>query len=276
LLAREVSEATGFLFDVDGTLVLGSGPAGEGATVLPSAVEAVAHLRERGIPVAFCTNGSNRTPAEIAANLASVGIAAEPERCFTPVAVAARLIARDVPEARVLVLGDEGARRPLLEAGLELVADEHADRANVLLVAHDKHIDAAKLDRAANALWRGAAFYVTATAPFYATRAGRALGLSALVGMGLAHVSGVTPRVTGKPSPAVMEMAAEMLGVEVADMAVVGDDIGAEVGMARATGAISVLVLTGTAKRADLDALAPDAAPDVVVETLDDLMGQLP
>jgi NagD protein len=273
---RALSEARGFVFDVDGTLVLGSGPAGEGAAVLPGAVEAVARLRARGIPVAFCTNGSNKTPAAIAGNLRSVGIDAAPERCFTPVAVAAILIGRDHPGARVLVLGDEGARVPLEQHGIEIVSDDQADEADVLLVAHDRAIDSVKLERAARALWRGAAFYVTATAPYYATRAGRALGLSALVGMGLAHVSGIDPIVTGKPSPAVMELAGEMLGVEVGEMAVVGDDLGAEIGMARAVGATGVLVLTGTAQREDLAALAPEARPDVVVETLSDLLEQLP
>jgi HAD superfamily hydrolase (TIGR01450 family) len=275
---RDLRQARGVVFDVDGTLVLGSGPAGEGAVALPGAVEAVARLRDRGIPVAFCTNGSNKTPAAIAENLRSVGIDAQPERCFTPVAVAAILIARDVPGARVLVLGDEGARIPLAEHGIEIVADDDAGaaEANVLLVAHDRAIDSVKLERAARALWRGAAFYVTATAPYYATRAGRALGLSALVGMGLAHVSGVAPIVTGKPSAAVMELAAEMLGVQVPELAVVGDDLGAEIGMARAVGATGVLVLTGTAQREHLAALTPDRQPDVVVETLTDLLELLP
>jgi HAD superfamily hydrolase (TIGR01450 family) len=274
--ALDLGRAAGFVFDVDGTLVLGSGPGGEGARILPGAVEIVARLGERGVPVAFCTNGSSRTPAAIAASLRSVGIDADPERCFTPVAVAARVIARDHPDGRVLVVGDDAARTPLLDQGVSIVSDADADQADVLFVAHDKHIDAAKLERAARALWRGAAFYVTTTAPFYATQKGRALGLSALVATGLAHVSGVQPIVTGKPSRAVMEMAADMLGVAVTDIAVVGDDIGAEIGMARDEGAMAVLVLTGTAKRGDLDGIAPEAAPHVVVETLEQLMEQLP
>jgi ribonucleotide monophosphatase NagD (HAD superfamily) len=151
--------------------------------------------------------------------------------------------------------------------------DEDWEQANVVLCAHDKTIDATKLERATRALWAGAAFYITAVSPYFAAQNGRALGLSGLVGAGLTHVTGVEPTLTGKPSPAVMELAGELLGVAPGDLAVVGDDLDNEHAMARAAGAISVVVLTGTCKRPDVDALSEP--PDVVVDDLRQLLEQL-
>ena len=60
-LAR-LKSARGFIFDMDGTLVLGD-KASDGQIALPGAVELLAELRRRGAPYQVFTNGTARTPA---------------------------------------------------------------------------------------------------------------------------------------------------------------------------------------------------------------------
>ena len=56
----------GFMFDLDGTLLLSDRSLG-GYEVLPGAIEVLSSLQERAIPFVVLTNGSAYPPAEQAA-----------------------------------------------------------------------------------------------------------------------------------------------------------------------------------------------------------------
>ena len=64
------------LLDLDGVLYRWPEP-------IPGAAEAVAALREAGKRIAFVTNNSSRTPAQVVERLASVGVDAKPEEVVT-------------------------------------------------------------------------------------------------------------------------------------------------------------------------------------------------
>ena len=68
-----VRSAAGFVFDVDGTLVLSEDPnAGTGVSVIPGAREVLNDLRGRGTAFVCFTNGTGQAPGEIAAKLRGV------------------------------------------------------------------------------------------------------------------------------------------------------------------------------------------------------------
>jgi 4-nitrophenyl phosphatase len=271
----DLSAVAGYLFDIDGTLVLGDRPGGEGGRALPGAVELVARLRERGIPIAFCTNGSNKPPAEYAKHLRHAGIEVDDAECFTPAVVSARVITRDVPDPRVLVLGGPSLAEPLLELGAEVVPYERYAEANVILSGNHLDITGRELEAACKAAWNGASLFVTSNVSAYAVKGGKAVGLAGAIAAAITYVGGQQPIVTGKPAAEVMTVASEMLGLPADRLAVIGDDVRLEIAMARATGAKGVLVLTGTSNAADAEALAPGERPDVVVATLADLLASV-
>ena len=66
------SPIKGFMFDLDGTLLLSDRSLG-GYEVLPGAIAVLERLRERGIPFVVLTNGSAYPPAEQAAKLRGIG-----------------------------------------------------------------------------------------------------------------------------------------------------------------------------------------------------------
>lgn len=82
----------------------------------------------------------------------------------------------------------------------------------------------------------------------------------------LEYATGREATIVGKPSPAFFRAAAESMGVDLPDMAVVGDDITTDVAGAQACGAAAVLVRTGKFREGDLSGGSPK--PDVVLESL--------
>ena len=72
-LAEALPPIKGFMFDLDGTLLLSDRSLG-GYEVLPGAVEVLTKLKERATPFVILTNGSAYPPAEQAAKLRSNGL----------------------------------------------------------------------------------------------------------------------------------------------------------------------------------------------------------
>ena len=109
-----MSPAKGFMFDLDGTLVLSDRSLG-GYEVLPGAIEVLSELQRRAIPFVVLTNGSAYRPAEQASRLRSVGLPLEDEQMLTPSSVAAALMRR-AGITRALILGSRGVGEVLAES----------------------------------------------------------------------------------------------------------------------------------------------------------------
>ena len=94
--------ASGFVFDLDGTLVLGD-KHNRGIEALPRAADTLRLLDERGVPWVLLTNGTVRVPANIAAALRDAGLDVPAERILTPATVAAEyFLARGLQRIFVL------------------------------------------------------------------------------------------------------------------------------------------------------------------------------
>jgi ribonucleotide monophosphatase NagD (HAD superfamily) len=109
----------GFMFDVDGTLILSNRALG-GYTLLPGAAETLNSLKERGFPFVVLTNGSAYPPAEQAAKLRALGLPIDDGAMLTPSSIAADLMVRHGIR-RVLLLGTPGVGHCLEEAGIAIV-----------------------------------------------------------------------------------------------------------------------------------------------------------
>ena len=81
LYQQDKSRFKSFMFDIDGTLMLGNIP-------IPGAARLLDVLREDKKPFFFLTNNSTNTHEEIAARLTKAGVRAEPDEivsCSDPV-----------------------------------------------------------------------------------------------------------------------------------------------------------------------------------------------
>ena len=256
----------GFMFDLDGTLILSDRGLG-GYTAIPGAAETLAELDARGIPWIAMTNGSAYPASVQAPRLRAVGLPVPDERLFTPNSVAGKAML-ERGYSSVLVLGTQGVIDALEEIGVACVGpeDEAAHSADAVYVAWHPNCTRV-LD--------GADFLTASDVPFFATKDGRSFGYSCAINGAVARVTGVEPEPCGKPSPLALTLIAEELGISEQDIGVVGDDAVAEMQMARAGGAIGIAVASGSTTREEWGAQSENRAPHLVIDSVKDLLAAL-
>ncbi|HXR89492.1 MAG TPA: HAD family hydrolase [Steroidobacteraceae bacterium] len=250
-VAEELPQETlrpvkGFMFDLDGTLLLSDRSLG-GYEILPGAVEVLTTLQSRSIPYVVLTNGSAYAPAEQAAKLRKLGLPVADSQMLTPSSVAAHLMSRK-RIGRVLVLGSRGVGHALAEQGIETVftGEPRASEVQAVYVGWHPECGMKDIEAACNAIWTGAKLYVASDVPFFATRHGRAMGYSYAILGAIRRMTKAGSILTGKPSLHALRFVARKLGVKANEVAVVGDDPMVEIIMARRGGATAFAVTTGT------------------------------
>jgi glycerol 3-phosphatase-2 len=239
------------LFDLDGVLF-------RGPEVVPGGPETLDALRAEGHRLAFVTNNSARTPEAVAEMLRALGYRAEPGEVVTSALATAELVgARGY--ATAFVIGEEGIRRALAEAGVE-VLDGDPERADCVVVGWDRQVTYAKLRRACLLVQRGAALIATNDDRAFPAPDGLWPGAGALLAVVMTTTE-VEAEVVGKPHPHLYRAAVRRIGD--GRPLVIGDRLETDIAGANALGWDSVLVLSGVtdAHRAR----ASDARPTYIV-----------
>jgi 4-nitrophenyl phosphatase len=264
----------GFMFDLDGTLILSDRKLG-GYTVIPGAIELLEALEERGVPFLALTNGSAYAASVQAPRLRAVGLPIRDERLFTPNSVAADVM-RARGFARVLVLGTQGVVDALEAEGIAccLPGSAEADSADAVYVAWHPDCVMDDIHAACSRVLDGAAFLTASDVPFFATKDGRSFGYSCAINGAIARVTGQEPECTGKPSAHAMHYVAAQLGLQIADVGVVGDDAVAEMQMARAEGAIGIAVTSGSTSRSEWLAQPDSRRPHLIIDHVGQLLAE--
>ena len=265
----------GFMFDLDGTLILSDRKLG-GYSAIPGAAETLRALDARGIPWIAMTNGSAYPASVQAPRLRAVGLPVRDERLFTPNSVAGKAML-ERGYSRVLVLGTQGVVNALTEMGVPCVLpeDDGAHAADAVYVAWHPECTMPHIHLACERVLDGAAFLTASDVPYFATKEGRSFGYSCAINGAVARVTGVEPEPCGKPSPLALAMIAEELGVAEGAVGVVGDDAVAVMQMARAGGAIGIAVASGSTSREQWEAQPRERAPHVVIDSVLDLLAAL-
>jgi HAD superfamily hydrolase (TIGR01450 family) len=267
---RRLSGVRGFVFDLDGTLVLGD-RLNHGLVPLPGGVEITHWLAERGVPFVVFTNGTTRTPQEYALMLRGMGFAVHDDAVMTPASSAIGVLARRGHES-VLVLGNDGLRRPLREAGVEVVPPDGRPVADAVLVGWYPEFTMPDLEAACHAIWAGAALYSSSESIFFATADGRGIGTSRAISAMIKSLTGCRVRIVGKPSLDALRSAGARLGARLKDLAVVGDDPSLEVPMAHRGHSFAVAVDSGLGTADSFRHLPEKRRPHLTVRGVDELL----
>jgi ribonucleotide monophosphatase NagD (HAD superfamily) len=174
----------------------------------------------------------------------------------------------------VLVLGTEGVAEALQGEGVATVMPDAADAAtaDAVYIAWHPECSMDHIHAACEAVLDGAAFFTASDVPFFATKSGRSFGYSCAISGAIARVTGKEPEVTGKPSLHAMRFVARQLGLEMAEVAVIGDDPRVETEMARLGGAIGIGVTTGTTSLEQWAATLPEHRPHRVIDRIDAIL----
>lgn len=266
----------GFMFDLDGTLLLSDRSLG-GYEVLPGAVTLLTELERRSVPFVVLTNGSAYPPAAQAAKLRACGLPVPDDRMLTPSSIAAELMVRHGVR-RALVLGSSGVGHALREAGIETVhTGEPRDR-DVQAVYVGWHPDCTMRDieAACHAIWAGAKLYTASDVPFFATKQGRTIGYSYAIVGAIRRMTRAPMILTGKPSLHALRHVARKLKLPHRSIGVVGDDPSVEIIMARRGGATAFGVTTGVTPAEEWARQTGNRRPDHVLHTLGELLKHAP
>lgn len=276
-LVKRLRAAHGFIFDMDGTLVLGDAASG-GHQPLPGAIHLLAALRGRGIPFRVFTNGTAKPPATYAAGLRKVGFDLRDEEMMTPSTAAAQWFLKQ-GIGKVRVLGLDGVAQPLVAAGIAAIEPTAAaEGVEAVYTGWYKEFTFPALEAACQDLWAGARLTTASNVPFFATATGRAIGSSFAINAMLKAMTGKQARVLGKPSVDAFRVAMQAMGLPrtaAAKMVVVGDDPALEMRMAVSAGAFGVGMTTGLMKRGNVRNLAAAEKPHALLETLEGLADKL-
>jgi NagD protein len=249
-IRRRLATVRGFVFDLDGTLVLGD-KHNKGLRTLPGSVRMLDDLNRRGVPYAILTNGTVRPPRELAEKLRRAGLPLTGDCVITPAVVAAETLAR-AGYRRVLALGGDGVSQPLVDAGLEVVlpADLGRRKVDAIFAGWFREFTMSDLEAACYAVWRGARVYTASMSLFFATANGKSIGTSRAICAMITSVTGARPRICGKPSLAALRTASHHLGIPTTQLAVLGDDPTLEVEMAHRGRALAIGVHSGVSDAA--------------------------
>jgi phospholysine phosphohistidine inorganic pyrophosphate phosphatase len=233
-------EPQAYLLDLDGTLY-------SGGAAIPGAPEAVARLREQGIPHRLVTNTTSRSRSMLVHRLRGYGFDVSADEVFTAT-LAGSALASAAGYQRVAPFISEPALEDMGElelvggtSGLPARQPPHA----VVLGDLGERWTYGLLQEAFEYLMAGADLIALSRDRYWLRDGQLALDAGPFVA-GLEFASGKSALVVGKPSPAFYTAALRSLGVEAsASAAMVGDDLWSDVEGAQHAGLQGWLVRTG-------------------------------
>jgi 4-nitrophenyl phosphatase len=273
-IAERIQNASGFIFDMDGTIALGDAASG-GHKALPFAIETLAAIRALGIPFRVYTNGSAKAPATYAESLRNAGFDLLDEEMMTPSSSAAVWFVKK-GITRVRVLGNEGVGAPLRDAGITVIGpSEKASNVEAVYTGWYREFTFPDMEAACESVWDGAILTTASHVPFFATATGRAIGASFAINAMVTAMTGKRVKVLGKPSRIAFDAAARAMGIGPAaakNIVVVGDDPALEMRMANGAGAMSIGLTTGLMKRDEAAALPVAERPTLLLDSLKSIL----
>jgi HAD superfamily hydrolase (TIGR01450 family) len=254
-IQKMLADVRGFLLDMDGTVYLGDRLI-EGADVF------LRRVAQSGRSAQFLTNNSSRNAAHYQQKLARMGIEVRREQILTSGQAAADVIKRLYPGARVWVLGNDYLKEELAEHGVTVVDS----RPDVVLAGYDNTLTYRKLCEFCD--------YVRAGLPYIATHpdfncpvdGGFEPDLGSMMALVEASTGRKADRIAGKPEEDLVLLAQRRGGHARERLCMCGDRLYTDIAFGKRHGMLTVLVLTGEAKREDI--AAAQHPPDIVVEGL--------
>jgi HAD superfamily hydrolase (TIGR01458 family) len=224
-------DTKGVLLDIDGVLYVGN-------RVIDGAVRAVESLKAAGLALRCLSNTTTKPASAVMAKLSSMGFPVTPQEIITAPAAAVRYLKERRARRCHFVLRSE-VRKEF--SGFE--TDESNPEFIILGDIGDRW-DYSQLNRVFGMMMAGAELIALHKGRFWQVEEGLKVDIGAFVA-GLEYAAGKEAVVIGKPSAEFYRLALQDLGLEAADVLMVGDDIDSDVGGAQKAGLKGVLVRTG-------------------------------
>ncbi len=222
------------VIDMDGVLYRGS-------EVIPGTDHFVGFLRRQAIGFVLATNNATRTPQQFVDKLATMGVHIHASEVLTSAQATAGYLAGIAPPGtRVFVVGMDGLRTALHEAGFNLVEED----AEFVVAGMDFTVNYERLAQATLQIRAGARFVGTNPDKTFPSERGIVPGAGSILAF-LETSTGVTPRIIGKPGTAMIEQALARMGGLRENTAMLGDRLETDILAGHRAGLRTLLVLSG-------------------------------
>ena len=248
----------GLLLDIDGVLHVGD-------EEVPGARDALRQLRAAGVPLRVVTNTTSRPRSAVVDRLQRIGFDIEAPQVLTPAAMAVRLC-RERGYERVALVVANALREDLTE--LEAVETRGSSVDAVIVGDLGRGFTWDVLNGAFRSLLRGADLIALQRNRYWRRPEGLVLDAGPFVAA-LEYAAERPATVVGKPSAAFFLEGVADLDVEPSRVAMIGDDLEADIGGALDAGIAGILVRTGKFRP---DVLADHAIqPTMVIDSIADV-----
>ncbi len=248
----------GILFDLDGVLHIGS-------RAVEGAVEAVQMVKRNGFTCRFVTNTSTLSLASLHEKMRSLGFSlAADEIISAPQAAVIYLRQQQRPVCRLVLAED--VKRDFSEFACSDTAD------HIIVGDIGDAWSYELLNGLFNRLMDGARLIAIHKNRFWQTERGLQMDIGGFIAA-LEYASGQAAMIIGKPSADFFSMALLNMGLKASEVAIIGDDIDADVGGGQQAGLYGILVKTGKYRPSYAEGSA--IKPDLVLDSVRDLPGAL-
>jgi HAD superfamily hydrolase (TIGR01450 family) len=256
----------GYVFDLDGTIYVGD-------KLLPGARRLVLKLRELGKRVVFLSNNPTKDPEMYAEKLTNLGIETPAPDIVNTVVSMTRWLSQNHPDAVIFPIAEEPLKRALRKAGIRM--SEKAEEIDLVVASYDRTFDYRKLQIAFDAIWYYKRARLVSTNPdrYCPFPGGRGEPDAAAIVAAIEACTGARCEANiGKPNPIMLDIVADLTGLETSECVMTGDRLYTDIRMALDAGMASAVVLTG---ETTAEAIADEPAsnkPTYVLERIDQLI----
>jgi phosphoglycolate/pyridoxal phosphate phosphatase family enzyme len=257
-----------FLLDLDGTVYLGE-------RVFEGAREFIKLLNKIQKDFLFLTNNSSKSSEEYYSKLLNMGFEITKENVFTSgqaMGIYIKTIHKKEKPPRVYVVGTTSLKRELKSMGI-VVVDSPNYNIDYLVVGFDTTLTYKKLLDACELIRRGVPFLATNPDLVCPLDGGRYIPDCGSICIMLENATKKKPVFVGKPSSIMVDIISNLKKVEKSRIAMIGDRLYTDMKMAKDSGMVAALVLSGETKMEDVE--ASTLKPDLIYGSIKDMYEEL-
>ena len=248
--------------DLDGTIYLGG-------DLIPGALEFLKRCDEKGVKRYFLSNNSSRSVQQYVEKLQRFEIPADEKDVLLSTHDLLSWLKKE-QITQTWLIGTEGMKQMIEQNGIST----QSEQPEYVVLGYDTEITYEKLAQASIFLHRGVPLVASHPDMVCPSPDGGLPDVGAYLAL-LKTTTGIDPvHICGKPNAGMILHKIEELGLNASRCAMVGDRLYTDIAMATRAGCVGVLVLSGEATIADVDALQEGAEqqPDLIVGSVDELL----
>jgi len=256
-----------WIFDVDNTLILDV----EHPSPFEDALKLWNALENEGVTLAILTNVGRLSSRQVHQAVEKAGFHLSVENVFTAGAAAAAFVYNRNPSARCFIIGEGGAQEDFVARGLDVTNNPPVD---YVAVAADRGMTYNELNFATKMVKQGAGLICISGSRDYP---GVYLGSDDVyigelsIVAAIEHATGAEAVIVGKPLPEIVLETVKILGFEISDSVMVGDNPRSDIAGGNAAGMTTILVQRDPENIVGFESGTLDTKPTITVESLDEI-----